>query len=48
MLNLRLVARSNLMPLYRSDATYSERVHWQALVDTVPEELSTAIRRRFE
>ena len=48
MLNLRLVARSNLEPLYRSDVTYSERVHWQALVDTVPEELSTAIRRRFE
>jgi galactose-1-phosphate uridylyltransferase len=47
MLNLRLVARSNLEALYRSDATYSERIHWQALVDTVPEELSAAVRRRF-
>jgi galactose-1-phosphate uridylyltransferase len=48
MLNLRLVARSNLETVYRSDATYSERVHWQALVDTVPEELATAVRRRFD
>jgi UDPglucose--hexose-1-phosphate uridylyltransferase len=47
MLNLRLVARSNLEPLYRSDATYYERLHWQAMVDTPPEDLATRARERF-
>jgi UDPglucose--hexose-1-phosphate uridylyltransferase len=47
MLNLRMVARSNLQPFYRSDATYSERLHWQAMVDTVPEELAALARERF-
>jgi len=47
MLNLRLVARSNLQPLYRSDATYYERLHWQAMVDTSPEELTASARERF-
>ena len=47
MLNLRLVARSNLEPLYRSDATYYERLHWQAMVDTSPEDLAARARRRF-
>jgi UDPglucose--hexose-1-phosphate uridylyltransferase len=47
MLNLRLVARSNLEPLYRSDATYYERLHWQAMVDSTPEELAARARERF-
>jgi UDPglucose--hexose-1-phosphate uridylyltransferase len=47
MLNLRMVARSSLQPLYRSDATYSERLHWQAMVDTVPEELAARARQQF-
>jgi UDPglucose--hexose-1-phosphate uridylyltransferase len=46
-LNLRMVARSNLQPHYRSDATYSERLHWQAMVDTAPEEFATRARERF-
>jgi UDPglucose--hexose-1-phosphate uridylyltransferase len=46
-LNLRLVSRSNLQPQYRSDATYFERVHWTALVDTSPEELAAAAGDRF-
>lgn len=46
-LNLRMVARSNLQPLYRSDATYYERLHWQAMVDTMPEELAARARERF-
>jgi hypothetical protein len=45
--NLRMVARSNLEPFYRSDATYSERLHWQAMVDTVLEELAALARQRF-
>ncbi len=47
MLNLRMVARSNLQPLYRSDATYYERLHWQAMVDTLPEDLAARARQRF-
>jgi galactose-1-phosphate uridylyltransferase len=47
LLNLRLVARSNLQPLYRSDATYSERLHGQAMVDSSPEELAGQARERF-
>jgi galactose-1-phosphate uridylyltransferase len=47
MLNLRMVARSNLQPLYRSDATYYERLHWQAMVDSVPEELAARAQERF-
>jgi galactose-1-phosphate uridylyltransferase len=46
-LNLRLVCRSNLEPLYRSDATWLERLHWEAAVDVVPEELADAARPRF-
>jgi UDPglucose--hexose-1-phosphate uridylyltransferase len=47
MLNLRLVCRSNLQPLYRSDVTYFERLHWQAMVDGSPEELARRGRERF-
>lgn len=47
MLNLRMVCRSNLQAPYRSDATYFERLHWQAMVDTVPEELAARARLKF-
>lgn len=46
-LNLRLVCRSNLGSPYRSDVTYFERLHWQAMVDTLPEELARKARSRF-
>lgn len=47
LLNLRLVCRSNLSEAYRSDAMYSERLHWQAMVDTSPEELAERARAHF-
>ena len=47
MLNLRMVCRSNLQSRYRSDVTYFERLHWQAMVDTSPEELAEKARPRF-
>ena len=47
-LNLRLICRSNPDLIYRSDATYSERLHWQAMVDTSPEQLAERARVRFE
>jgi len=46
-LNLRLVCRSNLQPLYRSDATYLERVHWEGAIDIWPEELTEQAGDRF-
>jgi galactose-1-phosphate uridylyltransferase len=46
-LGLRLVCRSNLQPLYRSDVAYFERMHWQAMVDSTPEELAEKARDRF-
>ena len=47
MLNLRMVCRSNLQSSYRSDVTYFERLHWQAMVDTSPEELAEKARSKF-
>ena len=47
-LNLRLVVRSSLQPgPYRSDVTYFERLHWQAMVDSSPEELAERARAAF-
>ncbi len=46
-LNLRMACRSNLKTLYRSDATYFERLHWEAAVDISPEELAERAGDRF-
>lgn len=46
-LNLRLACRSNPKPLYRSDATYFERLHWEAMVDLRPEDLAERAGDRF-
>lgn len=46
-LNLRLACRSNLKPLYRSDSTFLERLHWEGAIDVVPEQVAEHIRGRF-
>jgi UDPglucose--hexose-1-phosphate uridylyltransferase len=46
-LNLRLACRSNLKPLYRSDSTFLERLHWEGAVDLAPESVAQQIRGRF-
>ena len=46
-LNLRLVARSTIGPLQRSDVMWSERLHWEAATDLAPEALAETARRRF-
>jgi galactose-1-phosphate uridylyltransferase len=46
-LNLRMVVRSNPTPLYRSDATYLERLHWEGAIDIWPEEVAERARPRF-
>ena len=46
-LNLRLACRSNLKPLYRSDSTFLERLHWEGAVDLAPESVARQIGERF-
>jgi UDPglucose--hexose-1-phosphate uridylyltransferase len=46
-LNLRLACRSNLRPLYRSDSTFLERLHWEGAVDLPPEMIAERARGRF-
>jgi UDPglucose--hexose-1-phosphate uridylyltransferase len=46
-LNLRMGCRSNLRPLYRSDATYFERLHWEGAIDVSPEDLAEQAGHRF-
>ena len=44
---LKVVSRSNPDPWYRSDATYFERLHGEALIDLSPEEVADGVRARF-
>jgi len=46
-LNVRLVARGYYGPLQRSDAMWSERLHWEGAVDLAPETVAEAGRKRF-
>jgi galactose-1-phosphate uridylyltransferase len=46
-LNLRLACRSNLKPLYRSDSTFLERLHWEGAVDLAPENVARLLGDRF-
>ena len=46
-LNLRIACRSNLKPLYRSDSTFLERLHWEAAIDLAPEDVAERLRGRF-
>ncbi|HZD72779.1 MAG TPA: hypothetical protein VE776_02625 [Actinomycetota bacterium] len=48
-LNLRMLARSNLDTPYRSDATFMERLHWEAALDLTitPEAVADRAGDRF-
>lgn len=46
-LNLRLACRSNLRPLYRSDSTFLERLHWEGAIDLPPEVIAERLAGRF-
>lgn len=46
-LNLRLLARSNLQPLYRSDTAWQDKVHWEPTSDVLPEDLARLGQGRF-
>lgn len=44
---LRVVSRSNAGPMYRSDVTYFEKLHDEAMTDLAPEDLAATLRPRF-
>jgi UDPglucose--hexose-1-phosphate uridylyltransferase len=44
---LKVVSRSNPEPMYRSDATYFERLYGEALIDLSPEEVAVGVRAMF-
>jgi len=44
---LKVLSRSNPEPMYRSDATYFERIYGEALIDLSPEEVADGVRARF-
>jgi UDPglucose--hexose-1-phosphate uridylyltransferase len=43
----KVLSRSNPEPVYRSDATYFERLYGEALIDLSPEEVAAEVRTRF-
>jgi galactose-1-phosphate uridylyltransferase len=47
LLLLRLVGRAYFGPLQRSDAMWSERLHWEAATDLVPEQVAERGRELF-
>lgn len=44
---LKVMSRSNPDPMYRSDATYFERIHGEALIDLSPEEMAGGLQSAF-
>ncbi len=44
---VKIISRSNPEPMYRSDATYFERIHGEALIDISPEETASYLRPAF-
>lgn len=41
----KIVSRSNAEPMYRSDVTYFERLHGEAMVDLTPEQVADLVRQ---
>jgi len=44
---VKIVSRSNPEPMYRSDVTFFERIHGEALIDVSPEEVASGVRGSF-
>jgi UDPglucose--hexose-1-phosphate uridylyltransferase len=44
---LKVLSRSNPEPVYRSDATYFERLLGEAMIDLSPEDVADGVRARF-
>jgi len=43
-LNFKILGRSNMRPFYRSDAGYTERLHYESVVNKPPEKVATQMR----
>lgn len=41
---LRVVSRSNVVPFYRSDVTFFEKLHAEAMIDQTPEQVAEVMR----
>lgn len=46
-LNVKLVSRPNLRHLYIADAGFMERLHYESVVETLPEEVASKFRSAF-
>ncbi len=45
--HLSMITRTAMLPYYRSDAMHLERLHWEATVDRLPEEIAADLRDFF-
>ena len=45
--NLTMVTRTAMLPFYRSDSMYLERLHWEAALDRTPEDIAGDVREYF-
>ena len=45
--NLTMVTRTAMVPFYRSDSMYLERLHWEAALDRTPEDVAADVRDYF-
>ena len=45
--HLSMITRTAMLPYYRSDAMYMERLHWEAAVDRSPERIADDLRVHF-
>ena len=42
--NLTMLTRTAMVPFYRSDSMYLERLHWEAALDRTPEDVASDVR----
>ncbi len=45
--NLTMLTRTAMVPFYRSDSMYLERLHWEAALDRTPEDVASDVREHF-
>lgn len=45
--NLTMLTRTAMVPFYRSDSMYLERLHWEAALDRTPEDVAADVREYF-
>ena len=43
--NLAMITRTAMIPFYRSDSMYLERLHWEAALDRTPEDVAADLRK---